>query len=82
MSQPEIIKSTPMNGVVRKAFAYHTLDFGRALCAHFGLEPGKVDSTMTMHTGQDEIFAVSIRISLTPDDLAGIAQHMAALQNG
>jgi len=82
MSQPEIIKSTPMDGVVRKFFAHSSLDFGRALCAHFGLEPGKVDSTMTMHTGPDEVFAVSIRISLTPDDLAGIAQHMAALQKG
>lgn len=76
MSQPEIIKSVPVDGLTRKASACHSLEFGRALCAHFGLPAGKVDSDMTVHTSTDELFGVSIRIHLTPDDLAGIAAHM------
>lgn len=58
------------------------LDFGRALCAHFGLPPNQVDSGIAVHADDDEIFGVTVRISLTPNDLAGIAGKMAEQRKG
>lgn len=52
--------------------------FTSALCEHFGLLTAKVDSEVTLHTGADEILGVTLRIALTPADLARIAERMAA----
>lgn len=49
-------------------------DLGKAICAHFGLNANLVQSDYRIKTGPDEVASISLTISLTPDDLAGIAR--------
>lgn len=53
-----------------------TLDFGRALCAHFGLPAKQVLADVAMNTSGNQMFSATVTITLTPDDLVGIATHM------
>lgn len=53
--------------------------FGLAVCEHFALPAGKCTGVQ-VHTESDEMFGVSVRIVLTPDDLEAIAKRMAGKQ--
>ena len=57
-------------------------DFGKALCAHFGLPLSQVARDFEVIARPDEVLAVSINIMLTPEDLAGIAKHMGYATGG
>ena len=54
----------------------HTgIDFARAVAKHFKL-PDTTDASMEMVTGADEVFGVKVKLILTADDLAAIADLM------
>jgi len=74
----QVVSTVRADGVVRHARVTCANAFGAALAAHFGLPARQVMAGMEMHTKSDEIFGVTITLALTPDDLAGIARHMAA----
>lgn len=50
--------------------------FGKALCSHFGLPSGQVHSDVVVNNSVDDIFSVTITISITPDDLKAIGDLM------
>ena len=54
----------------------HTgIDFARAVAMHFNL-PDTTDADMEMVTGVNEVFGVKVKLILTADDLAAIADRM------
>lgn len=54
----------------------HTgIDFARAVATHFNL-PDTTDANMEMVTGANEVFGVKVKLMLTADDLAAIADLM------
>ena len=56
----------------------HTgIEFARAVAKHFKL-PDTADADMEIVTGANEVFGVKVKLTLTADDLIGIAQHMGA----
>lgn len=54
----------------------HGMDFGRALVDHFKLPGDQVDADVAVSAGSADIFAVTLKIALTADDLTAIAQRM------
>jgi hypothetical protein len=52
------------------------LNFGQALCAHFGLSAGKV-LAVKVNDGRDELFGATVTIALTPNDVEAIGRLMA-----
>jgi hypothetical protein len=78
MSQTEHLRSERADGSVQKAKIGTGLIFGAAVCKHFALDPMKVEAGMLVHTGADEIFGLTLRISLTGDDIAAIGEIMRA----
>lgn len=55
-------------------------EFGKALCAHFGIPSGQVARDFKVNSAVDEVFGVSLTINLTADDLAAIARIMGGEQ--
>ena len=54
----------------------HTgIDFARAVAKHFKL-PDTTDADMEMVTGANEVLGVKVKLILTADDLAAIADRM------
>ena len=54
----------------------HTgIDFACAVAKHFKL-PDTTDASMEMVTGANEVFGVKVKLILTADDLAAIADRM------
>lgn len=54
----------------------HTgIDFARAVAKHFNL-PDTTDASMEVVTGANEVFGVKVKLILTADDLAAIADLM------
>lgn len=54
----------------------HTgIEFARAVAKHFKL-PDTTDADMELITGANEVFGVKVKLMLTADDLAGIADHI------
>ncbi len=51
------------------------ISFARAVVAHFGL-PADTCADMSLNCGADEIFSLDVRLTLTADDLADIADLM------
>lgn len=55
---------------------FHTgIEFARAVAKHFKL-PDTADANMEMVTGANEVFGVKVKLMLTADDLAAIADLM------
>lgn len=52
-------------------------DLGQAICKHFGLNAGLVQSDYQIKTDLHEIASITLTISLTPEDLVGIARAAA-----
>lgn len=55
-------------------------EFGKALCAHFGIPSGQVAQDLKVHSEVNEPFGVTLTIRLTADDLAAIALIMGGEQ--
>ncbi|WP_442592483.1 hypothetical protein ACSBPU_12840 [Parapusillimonas sp. JC17] len=53
-------------------------DLGKAICAHFGLNINQVQSDYRIKTDLNGLASINLTISLTPDDLAGIARAAGA----
>lgn len=53
-------------------------DLGKAICSHFGLNISKVQSDYRIKTDLDGLASINLTVSLTPDDLAGIARAAGA----
>lgn len=53
-------------------------DLGKAICAHFGLNSNNVQSDYRIKADLDGLASVTLTISLTPDDLSGIARAAGA----
>lgn len=51
-------------------------DFCKALAEHFKLPLDQVESSMELHTKANEIFGVTLKISLTADDVIAIGKKM------
>lgn len=49
-------------------------DLGKAICSHFGLNINQVQSDYRIKTEPDGLASINLTISLTADDLAGIAR--------
>lgn len=52
------------------------IDFSRALMEHLGLPPEKIDSDITLNTGANEVFGVTVKIMLNAGDMDAIAKRM------
>lgn len=52
-------------------------DLGKAICSHFGLSADRVQHDYRIKTELDGLASINLTISLTPDDLAGIARAAA-----
>lgn len=51
------------------------IEFARAVAKHFKL-PDTTDPNMEMVTGANEVFGIKVKLMLTADDLAAIADLM------
>ena len=51
------------------------ISFARAVCEYFKLPPD-TSANMVVNCGADEVFSVDVTLTLTADDLAGIADLM------
>lgn len=51
-------------------------EFGKALCRHFGIPTAQCWPNFKVNTHVDDILSVTVTISLTAADLAGIAQQI------
>lgn len=53
-------------------------DLGKAICSHFGLNINQVQSDYRIKTEPGTLASINLTISLTADDLAGIARAAGA----
>lgn len=55
-------------------------DLGQAICKHFGLDVDAVQSDFRIKTDPNDVASINLTISLTADDLAGIARAAGSTQ--
>lgn len=64
------MKRTQKNPIVQR-------QLGKAVCAHYGLDPNQVQLDMQIIHGENEIFGFRITIIPTAQDMIGIGQQLA-----
>lgn len=52
------------------------MSFGKAICEHFGINSEKVSSDYKLHTSIDEVFSVTLNITLEAKDIEEIGKLM------